>query len=575
MARVLGVAHSRFAPAAAQWLAVALACAACGSAESPAPAKQLAGPDAADGNSATTADPDAAAASGDDAIQALQPQAALDEFTAGGLLARQFAVAAAVDHPLDQGVEANPQPISAWLQQSGDLAEGEPVWTAPWQAPAAGQRRVLVLDGAVQLPWNSTSPPFLAVSHVGSVRIELGGKPVFEQRNAAEVVNWKLPVQPQGLGGSQKPTWVALRVVYAPQGLRQHLQLWWAAPPPQWQALGPTQLGISQKPFAPLTVQHQLGTANYSAVDLAVQLSVPAAVGVKRGDQWALALNPSDVSDRHQLKIPLQNPSSAKHTLVVQDLWGRTSSADLGVITAKPLPVLEKGGLFAVFHKGTKLADPVATRIDAGINFPSDTAAFGAWVQPDQFSVRWSGGLWIDQPGNYTLFFSCDDGQRMWLDGDLIGELWSDHGLTEVSAARQLTAGWHALQLEMYEGGGAGGAVLEWQPPGKPRALVPAEALGHEVLAKPTALPQVIASEVVRVSGAVRVRLRAAAMGQLKVTRKPSGGPATTENWPGPADSWDRALADWGAGGGQVELQLSDLAGQTAAPVTIAVPPAP
>lgn len=567
--------HRWFPRAVAQVLAAALACAACGTEESRAPAKPLAASDTADGDSASSADPDGGAATGNDAGQALQPQASLDEFSAGGLLARQFEVAAAAAHPLDQGIEANPQALSAWLQQSGDMAEGEPVWTGHWQAPAAGQWRVLVLEGAVKLPWNSAAPPHLAVSHVGSVRVELGGKPLFEQRNAAEVVNWQVPLQPQGAGGSQNPAWVALRVVYAPQGLRQHLQLWWAAPPPQWQALGPAQLGLGQKPFAPLSIQHQLATPSYSAVALAVQLSVPAAVGVKRGDEWALALNPSDASDRHQLKIPLQNPSSAKHTLVVQDLWGRTSSVDLGVISAKSLPVLEKGGLFAVFHKGTKLADPVATRIDAGINFPNDTAAFGAWVQPDQFSVRWSGGLWIDQPGNYALHFSCDDGQRMWLDGELIGELWSDHGLTEVSAVRPLTAGWHALQLEMYEGGGAGGAVLEWQPPGKQRALVPAEALGHEVLAKPTALPQVIASEALRVSGALRVRLRAAGLGQLKVTRKPSGGAVTTENWPGPADSWDRVLADWGGGGGQVELLYTDLAGQTAAPVTIAVPPAP
>jgi hypothetical protein len=93
--------------------------------------------------------------------------------------------------------------------------------------------------------------------------------------------------------------------------------------------------------------------------------------------------------------------------------------------------------------------------------------------------VRWEGALWVEEPGDYTVFFGTDDGQRLYLDGELIAAYYQGHALFYVSGTRYLIKGWHPITLEMFEGGGNAEAKLEWEGPGIDHEMIPADRLGH------------------------------------------------------------------------------------------------
>src|SRR6185295_18160980 len=74
---------------------------------------------------------------------------------------------------------------------------------------------------------------------------------------------------------------------------------------------------------------------------------------------------------------------------------------------------------------------------------------------PDQFSVRWIGQIEPKQSGDYTFHTISNDGVRLWVDGKLIVDNWTDHSENEDSGAIALDAGKrHDLKLEYYQAAG-------------------------------------------------------------------------------------------------------------------------
>jgi subtilisin-like proprotein convertase family protein len=70
---------------------------------------------------------------------------------------------------------------------------------------------------------------------------------------------------------------------------------------------------------------------------------------------------------------------------------------------------------------------------------------------PDYFSARWSGQLRIDVAGDYAFRYNTDDGQRVWLDGQLLLSAWDESYHDQVSAAHTLDVGWHDLVIDASE----------------------------------------------------------------------------------------------------------------------------
>jgi PA14 domain/Domain of unknown function (DUF1929) len=129
---------------------------------------------------------------------------------------------------------------------------------------------------------------------------------------------------------------------------------------------------------------------------------------------------------------------------------------------------------------GSKFTTLVRTRIDATVNFDwlSGSPVPGV-VQTNNFSVRWSGQVQAPVTGNYTFSTVSDDGVRVWVNGVLRINNWTDHApTTNSSAPIALVAGVkYSVVMEYYERGGGAVARLRWAYPGQGTQAIPQSRL--------------------------------------------------------------------------------------------------
>ncbi|NJO02039.1 MAG: T9SS type A sorting domain-containing protein [Bacteroidia bacterium] len=133
-------------------------------------------------------------------------------------------------------------------------------------------------------------------------------------------------------------------------------------------------------------------------------------------------------------------------------------------------------GLSAVYFNNQTLTAPIAlTRTDATVNFDWQSGSPGSGVNADNFSVRWTGQVEAPVNGNYTFYTLSDDGVRLWVNGNLVIDNWTDHPPTQnSSAAISLTGGQkYSIQMEFYENGGGAVAQLLWGYPGQSQQVIP------------------------------------------------------------------------------------------------------
>jgi probable HAF family extracellular repeat protein len=177
-------------------------------------------------------------------------------------------------------------------------------------------------------------------------------------------------------------------------------------------------------------------------------------------------------------------------TYVVNDGFIDSAPATVTVAVAAvedPLVNYKPGLLAEFFDYTTTLTAipalngriPEVTRTDNQIAYASVTTAWAGLptTMVDTFASRHSGWLKVDTAGSYTVFIKSDDGSRLFLDGALVINNDGAHGMRERSAVLMLSAGYHRLVVEFFEGTGGAGLEFRWSGPGIAKQLVPASAL--------------------------------------------------------------------------------------------------
>lgn len=131
---------------------------------------------------------------------------------------------------------------------------------------------------------------------------------------------------------------------------------------------------------------------------------------------------------------------------------------------------------------------PNRTRVDATVNFDWGNGAPTGGINADDFAVRWDGMLEAPQSGNYIFSTQSDDGVRLWINGALVIDNWTQHAPTwNDSATVSLVAGQrYAVRMEMFERGGGAVARLYWRKPsdiaaGIARNVIPQAQLFSQV----------------------------------------------------------------------------------------------
>lgn len=152
---------------------------------------------------------------------------------------------------------------------------------------------------------------------------------------------------------------------------------------------------------------------------------------------------------------------------------GNTASNTLTIAYAPPVAA---NGISADYHIGKNFEQLALSRVDANIDFMWDDAP-AAGLPADGFSVRWQGSIVPTATGTFDFITRSDDGVRLWLNGVLVIDNWSDHGETWDTATLNLTAGVPVtVKMEFYENTGGAMARLFWDGPGAAFVAVPASA---------------------------------------------------------------------------------------------------
>jgi beta-glucosidase len=192
---------------------------------------------------------------------------------------------------------------------------------------------------------------------------------------------------------------------------------------------------------------------------------------------------------------------------------------------------------------------PVVTRMDATVDFSWGDASFADRQPTDHFSARWTGTLTAPETGEYAILITSDDGSRVWVDGKLVANNWSDHGPASVVGQVTLEAGKPVpIKVEFYESGGGAVMKLGWQKISADDAL-----LADVRSAASAADVSVVFVGILEGEGQDRSYLKlpgnqeavikaAAASGKPVVVVLVAGAPVTMEGWedkvPAILDAW-------------------------------------
>ena len=142
-------------------------------------------------------------------------------------------------------------------------------------------------------------------------------------------------------------------------------------------------------------------------------------------------------------------------------------------VSAVPVPASalsgpngERGLKAEYFSNKALEGTPVVTRVDREVNFDWGMENPISGIPADDFSARWTGKLVPVVSGKYRFGAIADDGVRVYLDGKLIAEDWSEHAPATVTGEVTIEAGKsYDIKMEYYESKIGAVARLVWQPP--------------------------------------------------------------------------------------------------------------
>jgi len=139
------------------------------------------------------------------------------------------------------------------------------------------------------------------------------------------------------------------------------------------------------------------------------------------------------------------------------------------------------GGIKGEYFSNTTLSGmPALVRIDPEVNVNlSGNTSPGAPIPGDGWSARWTADLDIDIADTFTFAVNCQDGTRLWIDGELIIDQWVTPTVTSkyYSLPIYLERGIHSLRLEYFDSGGDAVEQLYWSTPTMAERIIPAGPL--------------------------------------------------------------------------------------------------
>lgn len=214
------------------------------------------------------------------------------------------------------------------------------------------------------------------------------------------------------------------------------------------------------------------------------------------------------------------------------------------------MPPVGKPGLTADYYRGyfydalsffVTTAPTISNRPVEQLNFAEaendnfDVGPVGTYYSPgnpDEFSGRFQGQLYVTTAGPYTFYLGSDDAAYLFLDNNpqpVAANQGDAFPFRETSGKCNLAAGLHTVRVLYGEHGGSQGLVLQYDGPGMPKQLVPNGVL----YSQPTGPIQPVLTQFDAVANNEQVDLNWATMAETNstafVVQKSTDGVVFTE----------------------------------------------
>lgn len=134
-------------------------------------------------------------------------------------------------------------------------------------------------------------------------------------------------------------------------------------------------------------------------------------------------------------------------------------------------------GLTSQYFNNEGMTDLVFTQEDFLVDFDWGDGSPDELIDPDTFSVRFTGEIEAPISGAYSFYVASDDGARLWVDNDLVIDDWSIAGYYEASGSINLSSGRHDIRLDFVENFGPANVSLFWKYPGQEKEIIPTASL--------------------------------------------------------------------------------------------------
>ena len=165
---------------------------------------------------------------------------------------------------------------------------------------------------------------------------------------------------------------------------------------------------------------------------------------------------------------------NAEHAKVFELQWGDARKAP--------------AGLRGEYFDSTDFTSPKLSRVDPNVNFDWGTGAPDPAMEPEEFSVRWTGQVTAPATGTYTFHVITDDGVRLYVDNQLLIDKWVGQGATEWTGTIALTAGKkYDIRMEYYDYIKTAVAKLLWTRPPGTKEVIPRSSLSPAPAPPPAA----------------------------------------------------------------------------------------
>jgi len=167
----------------------------------------------------------------------------------------------------------------------------------------------------------------------------------------------------------------------------------------------------------------------------------------------------ADANGRVQLKIQTDNTADNEYAYI----------DDVLVMVHTPLTggqCSSTNGLRGEYYNNNSFTDPVLmSRVDSTINFAWGSGNPGGGINNNNFSIEWTGFIYVPENANYTFELAHDDVFTLVIDGNTVysSTAWTG-GSNNFRAATPvaLTQGYHPIKLSFVEWSGGAYAKLAW-----------------------------------------------------------------------------------------------------------------